>query len=181
MSSSKGTNKKGTKGTDKRPFTLSGKVVGLTKDGRKLKGLKVKAGDTKYRVKLAKPLRQALPSDLNKGVPVQLLGTVKYKKGELRLKAEAIHVLDAPVPPALEISSEPRPSLDKAIAEATGPASAPPKAAAADVSAGQHQAAKKPIKVLICQKGSCWKKRRGQKICEQLEQRLCDRGLRDAV
>lgn len=157
------------KGTEKRPFTLSGKVVGFTKDGRKLKGIKVKADGEKYKVKLAKPLRKALPPDLSKGQRVQMTGIAKHKKGELRLKADAIAVVDAPVTEGVKISDTALPSLDKAIAKAIAPEATAPATA------------KKPIKVLICQKGSCWKKRKGREICERLEKRLSDRGLREAV
>ncbi|MGF1536131.1 MAG: ferredoxin [Elainellaceae cyanobacterium] len=171
---------------DAQSFTLSGKLVGFVKDDRKLKGFKVEIGGIEYRVKLAKPLRETLPAKLEKGKPVLASGAVKQKKsGELRLKAEALQVLEGePQAPFLDLRSEEGSVADQTIPGPVVLGALEPKLPALEQPHnGQPETEKvKPqAKILICQKGSCWKKRGGQAVCERLEQRLSDRGLTDVV
>lgn len=173
---------------DAQSFTLSGKLVGFVKDGRKLKGLKVKIGGIEYRVKLAKPLRKALPTELKKGKPVLASGEVKQKKsGELRLKAEALQVLEGePQAPFLDLRNEDGSVADQTIPDPVVLGALEPERPVVDKPHNPQQElsigkAKSQAKILICQKGSCWKKRGGQAVCERLEQRLSDRGLAGQV
>ncbi len=174
--------------TDAKSFILSGKLVGFVKAGRKLKGIKVKVDGIKYRIKLAKPLRKSLPPELEKGGSVQVSGAVKQKKsGGLKLKAEDLQMLNgASVAPFLDLidvdndsagdGAKAQTALDPVVLGALEP----------DVPVVDSPNGVKPMKnaqtkILICQKGSCWKKRGGQAVHERLEKRLSDRGLSDAV
>ncbi|MGF1513015.1 MAG: NAD(P)H-dependent oxidoreductase subunit E [Elainellaceae cyanobacterium] len=175
--------------TTAKSFTLSGKLVGFVKDGRKLKGIKIKVGGIKYRVKLAKPLREALPLDVKKGQPVQVSGEVKQKKsGELKLRAAEIQVLDEAARPFLDLIDGEGHTANEAGPEPVVLGALEPEIAMLDApkdidvnGKSKTPKAKAQTKILICQKGSCWKKRGGQTVCERLEKRLSDRGLTDAV
>jgi len=165
-----------------KPFTLNGKLVGFRKDGRKLKGLKIKAGDASYRVKLPKSVRQTLPSGLAKGKPVQVLGIAKQKKnGKLKLKAAAVQVLaTATASPGLDLDLGQTAAASPAAEDASLNGAIATAIAPADLKT-ETQKTKGQTKILICQKGSCWKKRNGKAVCDWLEHRLSDRGLRDDV
>lgn len=136
------------------PFCFCGKLTKIAHQKKKIKQIKIVTEQGKYWIKIPKKLREKIAS-LNYGCQLEITGTSKpsSKTGKIKYKAQTIVVIPQ--------------AIDKA---------AKAKAKTAPLLPVVESQLKSQAKVLICQKSNCWKKG-GQKVCQELESILGDRGL----
>lgn len=136
------------------PFCFRGKLTKIAYQKKKIKYIKLVAEQGKYWIKVPKKLRENIAS-LNPGCQLEITGTSKPhpKTGKTKYKAQTIVLIlqeTEQTPKAQTKTVSLLPVFDTQL--------------------------KSKAKVLICQRSNCWKKG-GQKVYQELETILGDRGL----
>ena len=134
-------------------FSCKGKLIKIKYQKGKLKFIKLAANQDQYWIKIPKKLRKQI-SSLSKGCNLEIRGRLKQntQTGKAKYKAQTVVL----------VSQEPFKKSKKTETAALLPIF--------------DNKLKSKAKVLICQKSNCWKKG-GQKIYQELESILGDRGL----
>ena len=179
------------------PFYLEGQFVGfLDAFKEKPKCIRVATAQGERLIKLAKELRYSMGEVLQPGDWVEILGEqkLKYKTGELKLKAYQVRVL-ASVRKELEKegNGEIHRSTDTEKISAKGhpfELSAPnclPSSYSSLSQASPSPDNRPPVAapqtktcVMVCQKSSC-RKRGADQVCQAITESLRDRGLEEQI
>lgn len=150
-----------------QPFQIEGRFLGfVTKDGYKVKGLRLATAAGELYIKLSKQARAQCKVLPQVGTWLQVAGeqTINYKEETQKFKALGFSIVSAPHQLA-PMSLEPQ-------AAASEPAIASPKAA--------KTKRRQSDCILVCQKSSCCK-RGGKAVKAAFEEVLRDRQLDDQI
>lgn len=137
-------------------FSIIGELLGfILKDGYKIKYLRISVSEREYWIKLPKEIRKNLSLEIQPGSLLQVHGEGKLclKTGKLKLKATEVN----------PVSKVDRTSKCNSLVR----------------QADREEKSKATI--LICQKSTCWHKKGGKAVCQNLEETLRDRGLQEKV
>ena len=141
------------------PFNFNGKLSKISYQKKKIKYIKLVTESDKYWIKIPKKLREKI-DNLSPGCQLQVEGEAKHnaKKGKTKHKAQTVMVIateESEIPVAVKTKTVSlQPVFDSKV--------------------------KSKAKVLICQKSNCWKKG-GKKVCAEIETKLQDLGLAEAI
>ena len=150
-------------------FSLEGQFLGFVREGGgKLKYLRIAVETNEFQIKLSKESRVNLHQVLVPGDWIQVLGENKQKgrKEEVKLKAYQVNKLSQD---SIVFGLQQCTQTPKILAEPS-----------CNLAQNQESSARPKAKILICQKSGCVK-RGGKKLCQELEEALCDRGLQNHV
>ena len=154
------------------PFQIEGRFLAfVTKDGYKVKGLRLATSAGELYIKLSKEARAACTTLPQPGHWLQVTGeqTVDYKDGTVKFKAHRL--IGVPVPQSASMVSE-VPTVSMPSAQMAAPI-------ARDATPAHRKAGQTGC-ILVCQKSDCCK-RGGKAVKAALEAELRDRHLDDQI